>query len=206
MQTRFYYFPLHYRIFSSWLTLLFIALLLGGCSGIRLIEDYDSVIDQGLTEYYEATDQFLSQMASASASDSEDAHYENNREFYSEEETKLNSLIIRARAQSLSDKCVGSDAVASIMKQLLKLEPMGENLPEIKTLIDDLKKDPKGSCTVQILMVIKANHGIMEAIHKHNDKLSPTVVDILKPTVEQGVQMALKIELAKKRGETEGGK
>ena len=54
---------------------------------------------------------------------------------------------------------------------------------------------------MQILTVIQANHRIMQAIHEHNDKLAPAVVDILRPTIAQGVQMALQIELAKKRGE-----
>ena len=85
MQARFFHFPLSSRFFTTWLILLFIALLLGGCSGIRLIEDYDSVIDQGLTEYYEATDQFLSHI---SKSGSENGSYENNREFYSKTENK----------------------------------------------------------------------------------------------------------------------
>lgn len=206
MQVRLLQFHLSHRQLVANVALLLMALLLAGCAGVRLIEDYDSVIDQGLTEYYESTDQFLSRMAAATASGSEEAAYENNREFYSEGETKINSLIIRARAQALSDKCIGSDSVAAVMKQLLNIEPFGNELPEIKTLIDDLKKDQQGNCTVQILTVIRANHQIMEAIHKHNDKLAQAVVNILRPTIEQGVEMALKIELAKKRGETEGGK
>lgn len=186
---------------TATVALVAVAAVFGGCSSVRLIEDYDPVIDQGLTQYYEAADQFLSTMSWEAAQGSSEAAYEENRDYYAEARTKLNSLILRARAQSTSERCVGSDAVATVLNRLLSVDALRGQIPRIGELVDQLREEQTGSCTVQILTVVRTNHDVMEAIHAHNDKLAPAVVDILRPTIEQGVQMALRIELAKKRGE-----
>jgi hypothetical protein len=87
--------------------------------------------------------------------------------------------------------------------KLLQLKPFvtaTEDL-NIEEIVKGLKSGEEGSCTVQILRAIRANHDLTAAIHKHNDKLSKPVVAIIKSTIEQGVRIGVTTELAKKRGE-----
>jgi hypothetical protein len=71
----------------------------------------------------------------------------------------------------------------------------------VDQIVKDLQSGGDGSCTVQILKVVRANHDLTAAIHKHNNKLATPVVAIIKPTIEQGVRIGVTTELAKKRGE-----
>lgn len=181
--------------------LLILLIVTPGCLKIQMVEKYDPDIDKGLITYYKNTDEFLTRISNAAREHSEEASYRNNQDYYSEARTDLNVLIIRAKAEAISDQCIGTDAVSSLLEGLLKYESIKKELPKIGELIEQTRTELNGSCTVQVLSIVRANHDIMEAIHKHNDKLTPTMVKILRPTIEQGVQIALKIEYAKRRGE-----
>ncbi|MBI5408441.1 MAG: hypothetical protein HZA14_03640 [Nitrospirae bacterium] len=184
-------------------SVFFAILALSGCS-IKLVEDYDPLIDNGLMEYFEATDKFLNQAKSGQA-----APYEESRQFYLDMYSKLDSLILRAEAGAKLDKCAGSQMVNDAIDKLLSSEKFLKGLGVAGDLFDDIKNErenPAGSCTVVMLKIVKRNHQIMETIHKKENNLVGPVIDILKPTIEQGVKMVLKIELSKKRGEREGVK
>lgn len=181
---------------------LLLSILITSCA-VRLVSSYDPVIDRGLTEYYESMDVFLSEMERASANRAANATFSENVKFYDESGAKVDALIMRARAAEPKANCIGSDVVTSLAEKLLQLKPFaaateGLNIEEI---VKGLKSGEEGSCTVQILRVVRANHDLTAAIHKHNDKLTQPVVAIIKPTIEQGVRIGLTTELAKKRGE-----
>jgi len=181
--------------------LLTLLIVMPGCFKIQLVEKYDPAIDKGLITYYKNTDKFLTKVSKAAKENNEKATYKNNRNYYSEARTDLSALVIRAKAGATSDQCIGTDIVRGLLERLLKYETMKKDFSEIGELLEKMQRELSGSCTVQVLTMVRANHDIMEAIHKHNDKLTPAMVKILKPTIEQGIQIALKIELAKKRGE-----
>src|SRR5262249_28386819 len=181
---------------------LFLSILITSCA-VRLVSSYDPVIDRGLTEYYESMNVFLSEMERAWANRAAKATFSENVKFYDESGAKVDALIMRARAAEPKANCIGSDVVTSLADKLLQLKPFaaataGLNIEEI---VKGLKSGEEGSCTVQILRVVRANHDLTAAIHKHNDKLTQPVVAIIKPTIEQGVRIGLTTELAKKRGE-----
>jgi hypothetical protein len=129
--------------------------------------------------------------------------YAPNVKFYEESGAQIDSLVMRARAAEPQATCTGNAAVASLAKELLGLKPFAEGTTDLylEELVQGLQTGSDGSCTVQILKAVKANHDLTAAIHQHNDKLSPPVVAILKPTIEQGVRIGVTTELAKKRGE-----
>jgi hypothetical protein len=187
---------------SLWVCVLFLSILVSGCA-VRLLDTYDPIIDKGLTEYYESMDVFLSEMERASAENNSKAKFSENVKFYEESGAKIDTLIMRARAAEPKANCIGSDVVTSLTGKLLQLKPFvaaTEDL-DIEEIVKGLKSGEEGSCTVQILRVVRANHDLTAAIHKHNDKLTKPVVAIIKPTIEQGVRIGVTTELAKKRGE-----
>jgi hypothetical protein len=146
---------------------------------------------------------FLSQMERYAATGNPEGAYASNVQFYEESGAQIDSLVMRARAAEPRATCIGNDAVALLAKELLGLKPFAEGTPDlnIEELVQSLQTGGDGSCTVQILKAVKANHDLTAAIHQHNNKLSKPVVAILKPTIEQSVRIGVTTELAKKRGE-----
>jgi len=59
----------------AWICVLFLSILMAGCAPVQLVGSYDPMIDEGLTEYYESMDVFLSEMARASANGSAKAKF-----------------------------------------------------------------------------------------------------------------------------------
>ena len=192
----------HFAEHSLWMFVLFLSILITSCA-VRLVSSYDPMIDKGLTEYYESMDVFLSEMERAAANSTAKAAFTENVKFYEESGAKIDTLVMRARAAEPKANCIGSDVVTSLAGRLLQLKPFvtaTEDL-NIEEIVKGLKSGEEGSCTVQILRAIRANHDLTAAIHKHNDKLSKPVVAIIKSTIEQGVRIGVTTELAKKRGE-----
>jgi hypothetical protein len=182
---------------------LVLSLVLAGCTSVQLVSSYDPAIDEGLTRYYQSMNVFLSQMARLAATGSPEGSYAANVKFYEETGAQIDSLVMRARSAEPKAKCIGSDAVGSLAKQLLGLKSFatGAESLNIDEIVTSLQTGGDGSCTVQILKVVRANHDLTAAIHKHNDKLTRPVVDIIGPTIEQGVRIGVTTELAKKRGQ-----
>lgn len=145
---------------------------------------------------------FLSRMERAAAANAANATFAANVPFYDESGAKLDALILRARATEPQGRCLGAEGVAALAAQLLKLKPFAAATADLhlETAIQGAQSDAEGSCTVQILRVIRANHALTAIIHQHNDKLTPPVITIIKPTLEQGVRIGVITELAKQRG------
>jgi hypothetical protein len=173
-------------------------LLVTSC--VRLVEDYDEVLDKGLSEYYEITDKFLLRMAAAPLAEATYGSKE-TREFYAQTKAKLSGLLARAEAYDTKKKCEGIEAVGFLGRQVrdrARDNRIQIPLDDINQVVDNTAK---ANCTVQILTVLFRNHEIMEEIHKRNKVLAPVVIRILRPTIHQGVRIALANEAAKKRGE-----
>lgn len=188
--------------YSLRMYVLFLSILITSCA-VRLVSSYDPVIDKGLTEYYESMGVFLSEMERASANSAAKATFSENVKFYEESGAKIDALVMRARAAEPKAKCIGSDVVTSLAAELLRLQPFvaaTEDL-NIEEIVTRLKSGEEGSCTVQILRMVRANHDLTAEIHKRNNKLTKPVVAIIKPTIEQGVRIGVTTELAKQRGE-----
>jgi hypothetical protein len=186
---------------ASRLGAVVLALVLVGCTSVQLVSSYDPMIDEGLTRYYESMNVFLSRMERASTTP--EGAYAPNVRFYDETGAQVDSLILRASAAEPKANCIGSDAVGALVKKLLELKPFAAGVRglDFDKTVAGLQSGSGGSCTVQILKVVRANHDLTAAIHQHNDKLTAPVVAIIRPTIEQGVRIGVTTELAKKRGE-----
>jgi hypothetical protein len=193
--------PLAARLLSACALISIVAL--AGCASVQLVSAYDPAIDEGLTRYYQSMSVFLSYMERAAADNAAEAAYATNVGFYEEQGAQIDALIMRARAAEPKANCIGSDSVGLLARKLLELKPFatGVGAVNVDAIVKDLQTGGDGSCTVQILKVVRANHDLTGAIHQHNDKLAKPVVAIIKPTIEQGVRIGVTTELAKKRGE-----
>lgn len=173
-------------------------LLTMGC--VRLVEEYDEVLDKGISEYYETTDKFLLKIVTAPLAEATYGSKQND-EFYAQSKSKLSGLLARAEAYDTKKKCEGIDAIGFLGRRVrdqVQVNRTAVGLEELNQVADNTLK---ANCTVQILTVLSKNHDLMEQIHKRNKVLAPIVISFLRPTIHQGVRIALQNEAAKKRGE-----
>lgn len=67
-----------------------------GCSGIKLVADYDENIDKGISSLQKKTEKLL--LTIESKEGTAEASYDNNKNFYEEAKIEISSLRIRADA------------------------------------------------------------------------------------------------------------
>ena len=161
-----------------------------------LTEQRDPVLEQGLVTYYAGVDRFLTRAAADRTT------FQQAEPWYGQTTSRLKSLTMLAETRAISDRCVGSDTVSGLLERTMAgLDSLrGSVAPGNQPMLADVRAqlaERGGSCTVQSLKAILANQLLMRAIHQHNDRLAPAVVDILRPTIEQGVRIALTAERAK---------
>ena len=190
------------RFGSRFLSVLLVVAVLGlAACQVRLVGDYDEQVANGLTSYQRDVTAFLHRMSSA---EGDEGNYDRNKEFYHRSKAQLESLITRAKAMDEGLACLPAKYVELGIGALeKKVSDARALVPAVSTGSDSSSASgtsDKDSCTVVVLTKVKDNNEILEQIHKRNGKLAPVVLDIVKPTVEQGVRIALKNELAKKRG------
>jgi len=82
---------------------LAIMLVLSGCSGIKLVSDYDEVIDKGITEFAEQFNTHVKNMGDLAGT--EEGTYDANLRTYNALESKLDVLIARASSASEGKGC-----------------------------------------------------------------------------------------------------
>lgn len=74
-------------------------LALSGCT-VRLIGDYDSVLDQGMTDFQQKTETFLSKLAGAHGTP--EAAYAANKDFYNDVKGSLATMRTRSAGEAKS--------------------------------------------------------------------------------------------------------
>ncbi len=100
--------------------LLFI-LIVCGCS-IKLISDYDEVIDKSVTELQKKVETFLLKMEAASGTS--EGEYINNKSFYNE--AKVEMTAIRLRAEAISENKITVQHITEIEKNIESLRLLHE--------------------------------------------------------------------------------
>ncbi len=168
--------------------------LAAGCA--PLVETRDPVLEQGLVNYYATVDRFLTRAAG------ERTTFKQAEPWYSQTTSRLKALLMLTETKATTVRCVGSDTVSGLLERTMSgLDSLrGSVAAGSQPMLADVRAQLAqrgGSCTVQSLKAILANQELMRAIHEHNDRLAPAVVDILRPTIEQGVRIALTAERAK---------
>lgn len=188
---------------------LLLALGLLGCT-VRFVEDYDPVLDQGLSTYQADIAAFMAKMA-ANANKPEGKFSDAEvQAFYARTSAQLQSFVDRAEALDEEGRCLPANFVGKGIKKVVGasagfLRDFDLPFTEVEDIAEEIDGFGKGgdevstgNCTVVVLKVVKANHELVRLIHKTNDSLPPVVKDIAGPILDQSVRIAIKNEVLKK--------
>lgn len=191
------------------LAAVFVVLVLSGCA-VKFVEDYDVVLDQGLSDYQGEMAAFMARMAALSSAPEgayEDAEVQ---AFYARTSAELQTFVERAEAIDSSGKCITADYLGRGIKGVVERSagfidaqelPLGKytSVTEIlRSYGEGADEVSMGNCTVVILKVVQDNHGVVQELHKTNGTLPRVIVDIAGPLLDQSVRIAIKNEVLKK--------
>lgn len=191
------------------LTAVSLVLALSGCA-VKFVEDYDVVLDQGLSDYQGEMAAFMARMAALSGAAEGKYEAPDVQAFYARTSAELQTFVERAEAIDSSGKCVAADYLGRGIKAVVERSagfidaqelPLGKytNVTEIvRSYGEGADEVAMGNCTVVILKVVQDNHGVVQELHKTNGSLPGVIVDIAGPLLDQSVRIAIKNEVVKK--------
>jgi hypothetical protein len=173
-------------------------LFLGGCAGVKLISDYDEVIDKGITEFAEQFNTHLKNMGDLAGSP--DGTFDANLRTYNSLESRLDVMIARASSASEGKGC-NLEKVFDRVQALLK-----NNTPaEIQSVDPDQGGNSNG-CNERLLVLVKEQLSSVKAIHREIDKCGDKKITCLRPATaktalsiaNQSINAVSVVETAKK--------
>jgi hypothetical protein len=180
--------------------LLVFALLFGGCSGIRLVSDYDEVIDKGTTEFAEQFNTHVKNMGDLAGT--AEGTYEANLKTYNALESKLDVLIARASATSEGVSCKGEKKVYERLKAFLK-----DKMPADMGSGATSTPEQSVGCNERLLVLVKDQLNFIKEIHKDKEQCGMNNMTCLRPAVaktalsiaNQSINAVSVVEAAKKQ-------
>lgn len=182
-------------------------LALAACS-VKFVSDYDEQIDGGLTQFNTDLTAFVEKMIAAA--DTPAGTYASNQDFYSQQDARLSSLVVRAEAHKVLGSCPPAALVAGALKVADsngKLStPTGPlPLPGVNSIISQIKDD---DCSVVLLSQIRSGLGDLGRFHQaQGAKGIPALArdPILVGGLGSLVRAGMVVEIAKKSGGKVGG-
>ncbi|MFQ5656342.1 MAG: hypothetical protein ACE5G5_02280 [Candidatus Methylomirabilales bacterium] len=119
------------------LVMAILTVAIGGCQ-VRLISDYDAVIDRSATELQKKVETFLVKMEGAAGTSA--GEYANNKAFYDETVVALSAMRVRAAAMPKNELTVESiDLIKENIENLRKLHKRRGERGLSKTVIDPVR-------------------------------------------------------------------
>lgn len=176
-------------------------LLLCGCTSIKLVSDYDEVIDKGITEFAEQLNTHVKNMGDLAGKP--DGTYDSNLKTYNALDSKLDVMIARASAASEGKGCKLEKKIFKRVKLLLK-----DNIPVEINSSDTVSKGDSGGCNERLLVLVKNQLSSIEKIHKESDKcgdkqdiscLRPATAKTALSIANQSINAVSIVETAKKQ-------
>lgn len=133
--------------------IIFISFLFFSCSGIRLIQDYDSISDNKITSLQEKTSRFF--IKAERQIEQSQFLYENYINFYYDIKTDLNVLLVRSRAIQKTD--IIQKQLNSLLIQINSLEELHKKKIKSKEELEPIKNAIESSYTaiIQFQMALK---------------------------------------------------
>ena len=168
------------------------ALLLTACT-VKLVSDYDDQIDSGLTQLNTDVTAFVNKMIQAANTPA--GTWANNKDFYTTQEAKVDTLIVRAEAHKALNSCPSTGVVAAAVKAAAPTS-------EATKYID---KIPQDDCSVVLLKLVKQGVVDLETFHKAQGSAGiPAAAHdpLLVGGVGSLIHSAITVEIAKKSGQT----
>jgi hypothetical protein len=173
---------------------------LGGCAEIKLVNDYDEVIDKGITEFAEQFNTHVKNMGDLAGTS--DGTYDENIKLYNALESKLDVMIARASAASEGKGCRLEKKVFNRVEDLLK-----RNMPTEIKIGDDNSAGNSNGCNERLLVLVKKELSLVKEIHRDLDKCGEQNLSCLRPATaksalniaNQSINAVAVVEWAKKQ-------
>jgi hypothetical protein len=185
-------------IMRQWgIPVLLAGFFLGGCTGIRLISDYDEVIDRGTIEFAEQFNTHVRNMGDLAGT--QQGTFRNNRQTYNALESKLDVLIARASAASEGKGCKLENKVFDRISALFQNRiPAGMQPGDVGNA---------EGCNARLLTLVKEQLLLVKTIHKETDKCGAQHLSCLRPATaktaleiaNQSINAVSIVEAAKKQ-------
>jgi hypothetical protein len=157
------------KVYFSFSRFLAAALLLAGCTELRLVSDYDPAIESGLNAYHVEVLDFISTMETTRASLNGTYKGQRVSAYYAASNAALGNLVVQAEASDPEGTC-GKTRLANLGFSGLaeRTEELADDLGN--SLGGELPADDaeiaQGSCTVITLRALQANHQSMHDLHR----------------------------------------
>ena len=126
------------------------ALLLSSCGPYRLVSAYDTVIDQGISDFHTGVTTFVGKMAVVAGTP--EGTYESNKSIYPEFNGQLATLYMRAAQTSLNS--ITTEALKEVIGNVERLRLLHQSGGD-KGLPDVLGKPALAAIDVQCESIIK---------------------------------------------------
>lgn len=177
---------------------LAIVALASGCSSIRLVSDYDEVIDKGTMDFAEQLNTHVKNMADLGGRP--EGTYQTNFRTYNALDAKLDVLIARASSASSGLGCRLEKKVYDRVAALLQ----NQMPPEVRASDAGAAGDANG-CNERLLILVKQQLGSIRTIHRETDKcgvmscLRPATAKTAMDIANQSIRAVSVVENAKKQ-------
>jgi hypothetical protein len=156
-----------------------LATIVTACGPIRLVSDYDEVIDRGIAEFTELLGAHVKNMAELAGKP--EGTYASTLKTYNSLDSKLDVLIFRARNGSDGKGCKLQSDVFSKIQALLK-----DMTPPALTHGSDASASSANECSSRLLDLVKLQLADIRKIHADVDKCGPQVdVSCLRPAASK---------------------
>lgn len=180
--------------------LLALVLFVSGCTGIKLVSDYDEVIDVGITEFAEQFNTHVKNMADFAGTP--EGTYEDNVATYNALEAKLDVMIARASSASQGMGCKLEQEVFDRVEKLLQ-----NDIPADMQSEETASTGNPSGCNERLLVLVKDQLLSVRKIHRELDKCGNPQVSCLRPAtvasatkiVNQSINAVSVVENAKKQ-------
>lgn len=173
---------------------------LGGCTEIKLVSDYDEVIDKGITEFAEQFNTHVKNMGDLAGTP--DGTYDANLKIYNALESKLGVMIARASAAADGKGCRLEKKVFDRVKDLLH-----DDMPTEMQASDTNQLGNSNGCNERLLILVKKQLFLVKEIHRNTDKCGENSLSCLRPATSkialsianQSINAVSVVEMAKKQ-------
>lgn len=154
--------------------------LVSACGTIRLVSDYDEVIDKGIAEFTERLGAHVKNMGELAGKP--DGTYDATLKIYNELDSKLDTLISRAENGADGKGCKLQGDVFVKIKRLLK----SKTPPQLQEGTDATPATAN-ACSSHLLVLVKQQLGDIREIHKTTDKCGSPSISCLRPATAETV-------------------
>lgn len=152
--------------------------VVSACGTIRLVSDYDEVIDKGVAEFNEKLSAHVKNMGELAGKP--EGTYEATLKTYNELDSKLDVLISRSKNGADGKGCKLQGDVLVKVKGLLQ-----DKIPPQFQEGTDATPAMANACSSRLLILVKQQLGDIREIHKTTDKCGSPNISCLRPTTAE---------------------